>query len=143
MEKLLVFVSAIALIILGARGTYKAVWNQFFPNEQIVTTPVTATPNATTPTQQQGGYVVPAKPGTTANQGSTPPKVTPNVPVTGGGTNVATNKTGQTQPGQHVTVITGGSVYPVQSVPISPTYQQYVSNAPSWWPSWLPWEFGG
>lgn len=142
MEKLLVLLAAIALIILGARGTYAAVWNQFFPNEQIATTPVNTQPNATTP-NSNGAYVVPAQPNSTANQSSTPPKVTPGVTVTGSSPNLATNTTGSTTQGQKVTVITGGSVYPVQSVPIQPTYQQYVSNAPSWWPSWLPWVFGG
>lgn len=141
MEKLLVLLAAITLIVLGARGTYAAVWNQFFPNEQIVTTPVNTQANATTPSST-GPYVVPAQPNSTANQGSTAPKVTGNVTVTGG-SNVATNTTGSTTSGQKVTVVTGGAAYPVQSTPIQPTYQQYVSNAPSWWPSWLPWMFGG
>ena len=141
MKSLLLLLVAIALVILGARGTYKAVWNQYFPNEPIVTTPTTTGANATTP-NSSGAYVVPAQPNSTANSSGQAPKVTPNQTVTGSG-NAATNTTGQTQPGQHVTVITGGASYPVQSVPISPTYQQYVSNAPSWWPSWLPWAFGG
>lgn len=144
MKTLLLLLAAIALVILGARGTYKAVWNQYFPNEPIVTTPTSTTtsPTATTP-NSSGAYVIPAQPNSTANQSSTPPKVSGNTAVTGNNPNLATNTTGQLQPGQKVTQITGGSVYPVQSTPIQPTYTGYVSNAPSWWPSWLPWVFGG
>src|SRR2546423_1077447 len=42
---LLLFGAAIALVVLGARGTYKAVWNSFFPNEPITTTPVSTLPS--------------------------------------------------------------------------------------------------
>lgn len=137
MPLLFLLFGAIALIILGARGTYKAVWNQYFPNEPIVTTPINTQANATTPTGQQGGYVIPAQPGTTANPSSTKPVVTPNVPVTGSGSNIATNKTGQTSSGQHVTVITGGGVYPNQTVGRSKS-TVITTGIPSWWPSWLP-----
>ena len=104
----------------------------------IVTTPTNTTANATTPTNQQGGYVVPAQPNSTANQASQAPIVRPNVPVTGSGTNVARNRSGQTEPGQHVTVITGGSTYPTET--IGRTQEQVITTGdiPSWWPSWLP-----
>lgn len=143
MEKILLLLAAIALIILGARGTYAAVWNQYFPNEQIVTTPVNTTPNATTP--GQGAYVVPAQPNSTANQSSQPPVVRPNQTVTGSG-NAATNTTGATSPGQHVTVITGGSVYPNQTVGRTRSAVITTGTLPSWWPSWLPapsWLYSG
>lgn len=125
MEKLLVLLAAIAMIVLGARGTYKAVWNQFFPNEQIVTTPVstTGTPQAT---------AVPAPSGSPGNpKGASPITQTPNVTQTGG-----------SNAGQKVTVVKGGGgVYPVKSVSATgggaPIYIS-ASNAPSWWPSWLP-----
>lgn len=137
MEQLIVLLVAISLVILGARGTYKALWNSFFPNEPIVTTPVSTTPNATTPSSS-GPYIVPAQPNTTANPSSQAPTVTPNVP---------------TQSGQKVTVITGGGAYPVtpiggntQWTPLpgssgsyNQPYNPATNNRPSWWPSWLPW----
>ena len=125
MEKLFVLLGAIALVILGARGTYKSVWNQFFPNAQIVTTPTSTTGNNT-----QGAQGVPAAPGTAGNpKGSSPITQTPNVTQTGG-----------SNAGKKVTVTTGGGgVYPVTSVPIAPTYTAPApTTAPSWWPSWLP-----
>ena len=144
MKSLLLLLVAIALVILGARGTYKAVWNQYFPNEPIVTTPTTATPNATTP-NSSGAYVIPAQPNSTANSSSSSPVVRPNQTVTGSG-NVATNTTGQTQPGQHVTIITGGSAYPNTTVGRTRSAVITTGTLPSWWPSWLPapsWLYSG
>lgn len=130
MEKILLLLAAIALIILGARGTYKAVWNQFFPNEQIVTTPVnTATVGSSlgvtgTPQQQQQGTATnPNELGQNAAKATQ--QIIKNI-TNSGGTN--------TQP--HV-VKAPGSVNPVESIG---TTKQAVINTgvPSWWPSWLP-----
>jgi len=113
MEKLIVLLIALAMIILGARGTYKAVWNQFFPNEQITTTPAST----------QGPSITLAPPGTVGNQTSSMP----------------TQQQVTTQSGQKVNLITGGGgVYPVETV--GRTQSTVISTGiPSWWPSWLPW----
>jgi hypothetical protein len=151
MEKLIVLLVAIALIILGARGTYKALWNSFFPNEPIVTTPVSTGANVPKGAAQQqnqspSGYAT--NPNELEQQAA---KATQKWISTVTGSQQGTQQAIPTQAATGPTKILpngqtytpGGSVYPVQSVPIQPTYTGYVSNAPSWWPSWLPWAFGG
>lgn len=122
MKLVLLLLGAIALIILGARGTYKAVWNQFFPNEPIVTTPVSTVGVVGTPQQQQQGVATnPNEAGQQAAKATQ--QIIKNI-TNGGGTNA------------HV-VPAKGSVNPVESIG---TTKQAVINTgvPDWWPSWLP-----
>ncbi len=134
MEKAILLLAAIVLVILGARGTYKAVWNQFFPNEQIVTTPVStvgvlsaaSAPSLTNTTGSQPGQTAtnPVQVGQQA--GANTRSAISQLLGNGGGSNTA-----------H-TVAAPGGVYPVRS--IGTTKQAVISagNGPSWWPSWLP-----
>lgn len=164
MEKLIIFLAAFMLIILGARGTYKAVWNQFFPGEPIVTTPVSTLGTlGTVPGQNVPGSGVPK--GASSSQNQAPSGYATNPNEVGQQAAQATQQwingvlsgasTGATN-GTHV--VTGGSVYNPEIIGQSGgqyrntnpgntsktggtpyTGQAYASNKPSWWPSWLPW----
>lgn len=134
MEKLFVLLAAIALVILGARGTYKSVWNQFFPNEQIVTTPTSTTGSS-------------GSSGSAYNPKGGQPGQTPTTPVQVGqqGANatkafaksVIKNLAGNSGSNVHTVPAAGGGPYPVESV--GRTQQTVVNTGvPSWWPSFLP-----
>lgn len=145
MEKLLVLLAAITLIVLGARGTYKALWNQFFPNEPIVTTPVNTQPGisqvgnavssgAKTVTQGTGSAVSAGanavKKAITGTSNSIPPGSSTT------GNNSSTKGVGNPYPpnyGQSQSIpVVKGDTSGIGWVNIS------ASNAPNWWPSWLP-----
>lgn len=137
MEKLLILLAAIMLVVLGARGTYKAVWNSFFPNEQIVTTPVST----------QGALSVnqPGAPAQNTSQGGQPGQTATNPNQVGQQAGTATRN----QLGNAFNQLTGGSNTSssgnTQNVVVPPGKEAVInySGAPSWWPSWLPWPFGG
>ena len=130
MKLLLLLLSAIALIVLGARGTYKAVWNQFFPNEPIVTTPVSTVGNfgaTATPQQQQQGTA------TNPNElGQNAAKATQNwISSLTNGAASGSNSAPHVVPAK-------GSVNPVESV--GRTQERVITTGiPDWWPSWLAW----
>ena len=125
MKLLFVFLGAIGIIILGARGTYKSVWNQFFPNEQITTTP-TSTAGQTGSSASSGG--------SSYNPTGGQPGQTPTTPVQVG--QQAANNTKKA-----ISSFLGGGSNTQPSTPIQvpPGKKGVISTGvPSWWPSWLP-----
>lgn len=135
MEKIVLLLVAVALVVLGARGTYKAVWNQFFPNEPIVTTPVSTLPSflggSTTGGNSSGGG-----PSTPVQAGAQAATATKNFigSLVGGATSGGTNTI---KPG------TPGNASNVPSVNVQPGKVAVISTGvPSWWPSWLPYPAG-
>jgi hypothetical protein len=161
MEKLIVLLIALALVVLGARGTYKAVWNQFFPNEPIVTTPV-STGNSfltTVPGQNVPGSGVPKGASSSQNQSPAGYATNPNevgqqaAKATQGWIQGVLNGTVTGESNAHVVAAPGGvykptivttggwaSQNPSTGKSTGASYNQpYASNKPSWWPSWLPW----
>lgn len=153
MEKLIVFFAAIILVIMGARGSYKAIWNAFFPNEQIVTTPVNtqlvgSAPGGGQPGGgggQPGGPLGPIGTGNVAPGGPISPANPTYNPVAAGAAAASAlqqkirtiNTGGSTNAAPHV-VPAPASVHPVASTGRT---QEAVLNTgiPSWWPSWLAW----
>lgn len=140
MEKLLVLLAAIGLVVLGARGTYKAVWNSFFPNEQIVTNPVNT--QAINALNTVPGSNVPS--GASQQQNQSPSGYATNPQEVGQQAAKATQKfvsgviNGSGGSNSAHTVPAQGGSYPVQS--IGRTQEQVINTGiPSWWPSWLPW----
>lgn len=166
MKLVLLLLGAIALIILGARGTYKAVWNQFFPNEPIVTTPVSTAAMV----NQVPGSNVP--PGAAQQQNQSPSGYSTNPQevgqnaakatqnwinglINGGSTGATHASSVSTGSGPYgVEVIgqsggqyrytdpnnaskTGGSPYTGQSY--GPVPYPKNTGKPSWWPSWVLW----
>lgn len=126
MKLVLLLLGAIALIILGARGTYKAVWNQFFPNEPIVTTPVSTVGVTGTPQQQQQG--VATNPNEVGQQAA---KTTQNW------INSLTNGAASGSNSAPHVVPAPGKVSTPEVV--GRTRSTIISTGvPDWWPSWLP-----
>lgn len=130
MRLLFVFLGAIAIIILGARGTYKSVWNQFFPNEQITTTPTSTTTGNSA-----------ASGGSSYNPSGGQPGQTPTTPVQVGQQGANATKQAIKSGQQAINNFLGGgsNTQPKTPIQVPPGKKGVISTGvPSWWPSWLP-----
>lgn len=144
MEKLAVFLAAIFLVVIGARGTYKAIWNSFFPNEPIVTTPVSTLPGQSALTTVPGTNV---PKGASRSQNQSPNGYATNPNEVGQQAAKATQQwisgvlsgTSSGASNGYIAPGTNGNASNVTSVNVPPGKQAVISTGvPSWWPSWLP-----
>jgi hypothetical protein len=140
-ERLGLLAAAIVLVILGARGTYKAVWNSFFPNEPITTTPVSTLPSLS-------GVASSVAPSTSNSTGGQPGQTATN-PVQVGQQAASASKSwissllGNSGGSNTMAPGTSGNASNVPSVNVPSGKQAVVSTgSPSWWPSWLPYPSG-
>jgi hypothetical protein len=146
MEDLLVFVAAIILIVLGARGTYTGIWNKIFPNMPLTGGTPTQLPTSIDLLQGAGDAATAGANSFTQGVGNAAAAGAGAVKSILPGTNTTSNQahvvpsntaTGTVKTSSGKTVVTGGSVNPVES--IGTTKQAVLSTGvPGWWPSWLP-----